>query len=192
VTVAARGRETAGAARPRAGSPVPGLGPAVIDHMTAQIASARRLLDLTVRQSAAIRARNVDTVVRRLSDTRVEMGHRERLELERSALLERAGSALGVPAEQVRLEDIATLLPRREADQALSLSAELRGLLAEVQRETQQNRALMRQELSFLDHLLKLAGHHTEPGYRPTGKQPLAPPPARRSPTGRRMLDLEA
>jgi hypothetical protein len=166
------------------------LGGAVIEHLTQQVESARRLLELTLKQGAAVRARDVDGVVRRLSDTKLELGRRERLELERSALLARAGDALGAPAERVRLEDITTLLSPTDADRARSLSAELRGVLGDVQRETQVNRSLMRQELSFLDHLLKLAGHPAEPGYRPSGRQPLTT--AGPAPVTRRMLDLEA
>lgn len=164
----------------------------VLEHLGAQIESAKRLLDLTVKQGAAIRMRDVDGVVRRLQDLKVEGGRRERLELERSLLLDRAGSALGKPAEQVKLDDIATLLQPGEAAEAKARSTELRALLGEVQRETQLNRSLMRQELSFLDHLLKLAGHPSEPGYRPTGEQPLTGTSAPRTPISKRMLDLQA
>ena len=53
-------------------------------------------------------------------------------------------------------------------------SAELQGLLAELTREHACNQALMRQELSFLDHLLRLvdpsapgdAGAYTAGGIR--------------------------
>ena len=165
---------------------------AVVAHLDAQIASARRLLELTIQQGAAIRARDVDGVVRRLQDIKIEGGRRERLESERATLLERAGAALGKPANQVALADIATLLPAHEAQQAQARSGELRGVLAELQRETQLNRALMRQELAFLDHLLKLAGHPSEPGYRPNGEQPLTAQPTSPSPIARRMLDLQA
>ena len=45
-----------------------------------------------------------------------------------------------------------------------------RRLLNEIQREHIVNRALMRQELSFLDHLVRLVGAEEEPGYRPPGE----------------------
>jgi hypothetical protein len=169
-----------------------GLGKGVLDHLGAQIASARRLLELTIQQGAAIRGRDVDRVVRKLQDIKVEGGRRERLEIERSVLLARAGAALGKPADDVKLDDIATLLAPEEAQEAQARSSELRALLGELQRETQLNRALMRQELSFLDHLLKLAGHPSEPGYRPTGEQPLTGTNAPRTPISNRMLDLQA
>jgi FlgN protein len=164
----------------------------VREHLDEQIASARRLLELTVRQGEAIRARDVDAVTRRLHDIKVEGGRRERLELDRTLLLERAGALLGKPAAQVRLEDIASGLAPAEAGQARARSEELRRVLGEVQRETQVNRALMRQELSFLDHLLRLAGHPAEPGYRRSGEQPLTGTPVSPVPVPRRMLDLQA
>ena len=67
-------------------------------------------------------------------------------------------------------------------------TAELRGLLAEIQREHTVNRALMAQELAFLDHLLRLTngagGYDAAGDHASTGK-----------PGGvmrRRVLDLEA
>jgi hypothetical protein len=66
-------------------------------------------------------------------------------------------------------------------------SAELRGLLAEIAREHGINRALMRQELTFLSHLTRLIGQETQPGYRPPGGTgPAAAPPVHRA------LDLQA
>ena len=56
-------------------------------------------------------------------------------------------------------------------------SAELRGLLAEIAREHGINRALMRQELAFLDHLIRLIGQEPETGYRPGGSDRAAPSP---------------
>ena len=46
-------------------------------------------------------------------------------------------------------------------------AAELRGLLAEIQREHHVNRALMRQELAFLDHLVRTFAADEQPAYRP-------------------------
>ena len=50
--------------------------------------------------------------------------------------------------------------------------ASARRLLAEIAREHGINRALMRQELAFLDHLVRLIGHEPETGYRPGGNEP--------------------
>jgi hypothetical protein len=68
-------------------------------------------------------------------------------------------------------------------------SAELRGLLAEIGREHAINRALMRQELAFLDHLMRELGAEPDTGYAP-----LVSPatPARPAPAAYRTLDLQA
>ena len=63
-------------------------------------------------------------------------------------------------------------------------SSELRGLLEETQREHHVNRALMSQELAFLDHLLRLAGAGGDTVYDRAGDRhrvdaprPVQPPP---------------
>ena len=75
----------------------------VLAHLDAQIASARSLLEVVLEQGAAIRARDVHTVVRLAGILRGEMGRRQLLEEERSRLLARSGERLGVPAEAVTL-----------------------------------------------------------------------------------------
>ena len=160
-------------------------------HLDTQIASARRLLGLVLEQGKAIRKRDVDAVLAKLTDVQTEMGRRGTLEQDRAALLQRAGVALGVPAAQVTLERLCSLVTPEAAASARQRSAELRGLLAEIAREHGINRALMRQELAFLAHLTRLVGQDTEPGYgRPTahggtGQAPTAPPL-------HRALDLQA
>jgi hypothetical protein len=168
------------------------LGTVLLGHMDEQLTSVRTLLELTLKQGGAIRSRDVDGVVRRLADINVEVGRRERIEAQRSALLEHAAAALGKPADEVTLRDMAPLMAAPEAAAAEARSSELRGLLAEVHRETQLNRALMRQELSFLDHLLRLAGHPSEPGYRPSGEQPLSTAAGAPNILARRLFDSEA
>jgi len=145
----------------------PELSRAVLAHLDAQIESARRLYGSILSQGKAIRGRDVETVVARLSDVRTEMSLRATLEEQRSDLLVRAGIALGVPAPNVTLEAMTTLMPPQEAAHARQRSAELRGLLAEIAREHGINRALMRQEMAFLDHLVRLIGQEPETGYGP-------------------------
>jgi hypothetical protein len=65
------------------------------------------------------------------------------------------------------------LMPVNEGARARQRSAELRGLLAEIAREHGINRALMRQELAFLDHLVRLIGQEPDTGYRPGGNEPV-------------------
>jgi len=138
-------------------------------HLDTQINSARRLLGLVLEQGKAIRGRDVDAVLGKLTEVQSEMGRRGSLEQDRAALLQRAGAALGVPAAQVTLERLCLLVTPAAAETARQRSAELRGLLAEIAREHGINRALMRQELAFLSHLTRLVGNEAEGGYNPGG-----------------------
>ena len=161
------------------------LGPRTLLHLRAQIESARRLLGAVLSQGTAIRARKVDDVLGCMAEIKSEMDLRAHLEEDRTDLLVRAGQRLGVHAAGVTLDGMASLLTASEADEARTRSAELRGLLGEVAREHGVNRALMRQELSFLDHLVRLMGSDSEAGYRPDG--PVSAPSS-----GPRALDLQA
>jgi hypothetical protein len=160
----------------------------LLAHLDTQIASAKRLLATILEQGAAIRARDVDTVLAKLAEIQTEMGRRGRLEQDRTALLHRAGHALGVGAAAVTLERICTLITPEAARSAHERSAELRGLLAEIAREHGINRALMRQELSFLAHLTRLVGGEPEPAYKPGAA--AARPGG--TPAAYRVLDLKA
>jgi FlgN protein len=166
----------------------------VLAHLDAQLASARHLLDLILQQGRAIRARDVDAVLARLAAIQAEVERRNHLEAARTDLLTRAGQALGVPAGAVTLKQMTALMPPAEAALALERSAELTGLLAEVAREHGINRALMRQELTFLSHLTRLVGGEPEGGYRPPTAAPAAStstaPP--RAAATHRLLDLQA
>jgi FlgN protein len=162
----------------------PELSAQVLAHLETQIASAGRLLQSVLAQGAAIRARDVEAVIARLAEVRTEMELRSTLEEQRTDLLVRAGIALGVPAPQVTLDALATLMPVPEAARARQRSGELRGLLAEIAREHGINRALMRQELAFLDHLVRLLGQQPDTGYRPGGSDP--------APAVHRVVDAQA
>jgi hypothetical protein len=159
----------------------------LLAHLDAQINSARRLLQLVLAQGAAIRERDTEAVLARLADIQSEMGRRGSLEVERTGLLQRAGQALGVPATTVTLERLCALVSPGAARLAMERSAELRGLLSEIAREHGINRALMRQELTFLSHLTRLLGGDPEPGYRPPGASG-----AGGAPPIHRALDLQA
>lgn len=144
----------------------------VLAHLKVQIASARRLLGSILAQGTAIRARDVESVLARLAEVKTEMNLRGSLEEQRTNLLVRAGIALGVPAPQVTLDAMTMLMPANEVARARQRSAELRGLLAEIAREHGINRALMRQELAFLDHLVRLIGQEPDTGYKRGGNEP--------------------
>jgi hypothetical protein len=138
-------------------------------HLDTQINSARHLLKLVLAQGAAIRGRDTESVLARLSEIQTEMVRRGTLEQERATLLQRAGSALGIPPTTVTLERLCGLVTPGAAHATMQRSAELRGLLSEIAREHGINRALMRQELAFLSHLVRLVGTNPEAGYQPGG-----------------------
>jgi hypothetical protein len=137
----------------------------VLAHLDAQIGSARSLLEVVLEQGAAIRVRDVQTVVRLAGILRGEIGRRQLLEEERSRLLARSGERLGVPAEAVTLALLSTLMDGGAAERASARSAELRGLLHELQRVHSCNRALMQIELGFLDHLMGMLSLDGVSGY---------------------------
>jgi hypothetical protein len=170
----------------------PGLADDVVGHLDAQIASARRLLSAVLRQGQSIRAREVEEVMGRLADIQAEMGRRAALEGTRNAILTAAGSALSIPPHTVTIESLAQLLPPAHAAAALERSAQLRGLLAEVVREHAINRVLMRQELSFLDHLMRELGAEPDTGYANLSGRSMAQAPARGPQASFRTLDLQA
>jgi len=156
-------------------------------HLDQQINSARQLLKLVLAQGSAIRERDTEAVLARLADIQSEMVRRGGLEHERTSLLQRAGVALGMPATNVTLERLCSLITPDAATAAMQRSAELRGLLAEIAREHGINRALMRQELAFLSHLTRLMGGEPEGAYAPPANGPRPAGGA-----GHRVLDLQA
>jgi len=138
--------------------PTTAFGAEVLAHLDAQLHSARRLLEHVLGQGVAIREKDVATVLVRLEEIQAEMERRGGLEQERARILTRAGQALGVPAHVVTLDAMGTLLGAAMADAAKARSGELRGLLGEIAQQHRGNRALMKQELAFLDHLMRQLG----------------------------------
>jgi hypothetical protein len=136
----------------------PYLTDAFLAHFAKQIESARRMLAVVADQGAAIRRRDVQEVVRLAGALQVEMHRREVIEAERERLLHRAADELAVDPGTLSLGDCAALLDPESGRVARTLGAELSALLAEIEREHHTNRALMQQELAFLDHLLRLVG----------------------------------
>jgi hypothetical protein len=144
----------------------------VLAHLDHQIRSAQRLLRLVLDQGEAIRSRDSERVLSKLAEIQTEMGRRGRLEQERTRLLQGAGALLGLPAQHVTLERLCDLITTHGAVAVRERSSELRGLLAEIAREHGINRALMRQELAFLSHLVRLVGDEHESGYQASGAPP--------------------
>jgi hypothetical protein len=147
----------------------------VIVHLEHQLSSARRLLQIVLEQNESIREQDVEGVLARLSDVQQEMVKRIRLEQQRDQLLANAAAGLGCTPDEVTLEDMLRLVPAADAARARAMSAELRGVLAEVSRVHEQNRLLIRQELSFLDHLLRVLSGTPEGGYSYGGAQGSSP-----------------
>lgn len=149
----------------------------VLDHLERQVRSAERLLQISLSQTAAIRDQDVEALLASLGHLQAEMGERRRLELERDGLLDSAAAANGVAPEEVALESLLAGVPAPEAARARDLSAQLRGLLSELGRTHAQNRILMRQELRFLDHLLRVLHGGPRGGYSHAGTSaPTATP----------------
>jgi hypothetical protein len=142
---------------------------ALLDHLQRQLEASRRLLAIVLSQSAAIRRRDVETVLATLSDVQAEMNYRSRLEIEREQLLRAAATARGVAPETIDLEAMLVGVPEAEATEARVRSAELVGLVTETGRIHEQNRMLLRQELTFLDHLMRVISGTPQAGYSPTG-----------------------
>lgn len=173
----------------------PRLAGDVLAHLEAQLASTTRLLQAVLAQGVAIRAQDVDGVVRQVAAFQAELERRTRLEEDRARLLARAGALLGSAPAAVTLTQLAALMAPPDAELAQARSAELQGLLAELTREHACNQALMRQELAFLDHLLRLVDP-AAPGdtgaYTAGGARPAPGTHANAAPRSLRALDLQA
>jgi FlgN protein len=139
------------------------------DHLDRQLGSSRRLLEIVLNQSAAIRRQDVATVLASLGDVQAEMGYRAQLEVERARLLTAVAQRRGLEVSDVDLETVLLDLPSEEADEARAMSAELVGLVKEIGRIHDQNRVLLRQELTFLDHLMRALSGTPQGGYSPAG-----------------------
>jgi hypothetical protein len=134
-------------------------------------------------------ARDVHTVVRLAGHLHGEMSRRQLIEQERARLLTLSGARLGIAAQDVTLTRLSTLMDSASAELAQSRSAHLRGLLHELQREHSCNRALMRLELSFLDHLMSTLALDGTHGYDPRGASATT---TQRPPGALHVLDLRA
>jgi hypothetical protein len=141
----------------------------LIEHMQRQLLSSRRLLEIVLSQNGAIRRQDVESVLASLADLQAEMGYRARLEVERGNILASAATRYGVAPDAVDLEMMLRDSAPAEAAQARALSAELLGLITETGRLHDQNRVLLRQELTFLDHLMRVMSGTPQAGYSPTG-----------------------
>lgn len=164
------------------------LGEELLAHLAGQIGSAERMLAVVVEQGAAIRARDVRGVVRTLGLLQGELMRREELEQRRQGLLERAAEQLGVGPAEVTVQRLCEHLEADQGRQVAARSAQLRGLIEQLGREHAVNRALMRVELAFLDHLLS----HLEPSQPPTAYDTRGATAPTVSSSDIHVLDMEA
>jgi hypothetical protein len=161
----------------------------VIAHLDAQLVAARRLLGIVLEQGAAIRRRDVSQVVALTGMLQAELQRRTLIDRDRARLLDRAAAHLGVAPTAVSMSLLNAVMDPARAQAAHARSAELRGMLEEIQREHHVNRALMNQELAFLDHLLRLTDADRHLGYDSAGDHNRMTAP--RLATRHRVLDLE-
>lgn len=169
------------------------LGMALLAHLDDQLRSADRMLDLVLRQARAVRTREVETVLALVGQIQAEVEARSRLEADRTALLTAAGQQLGVHGSAITIDAFCSLLDPSIAFEAKERSERLRGVLREVRDEHLVVRALMRQELAFVDHLVRLmgAGDDSRNGtYAPPqgARNAAAPGPA----PSHRLLNVQA
>lgn len=141
----------------------------LLEHLERQVASARKLLGIVLAQTEAIKRQDVESLLARLAEVQLEMRTRERLEHERDTLIRVAAVQLGVLAADIDIESFLALVPAPSAEQARALSAELRGLLHEIGQVHIVNRVLIRQELTFLDHLMRVVSGAPQAGYSSAG-----------------------
>jgi hypothetical protein len=144
----------------------------VVEHLDRQLESSRRLLAVVLAQGEAIRRQDVEGVLARLGEVQAEMVRRAQIEQERDVIVRLAAARLGVDPDAVTLESVCEGLAPADAARAREQSAELRGLLAEIARVHGQNRVLIRQELAFLDHLMRVLSGTPQGGYTPVGHAP--------------------
>lgn len=179
-------------------APSPPLARELVQHLVAhldeQLRSVVRLRSAVEDLGAAIRARDVDAVVRHTGTLEAETTFRTTLEDRRSGLLRRGAAMLGVAPHEVTVAGLCSLVDEDQASLAQERSDALLRAMEEVAREHRTNRALMQQELSFLDHLLRLGGVPPEPTYEPPGDARRGAGTTTTGPRGRQRhgLDLRA
>lgn len=134
----------------------------VLEHLGGQLESARRLLSIVLQQATAIRLGSIPEVVRLAGVLQAEMHRRSLIEVERGGLLEHAARTLGVKPTEVSLAMLEQVVDDQWRAVTRGRADELRGLLAEVQREHDGDRLLIQHELA----LHRSRGRPEEAGYQ--------------------------
>ncbi|MCK9247737.1 MAG: flagellar protein FlgN [Solirubrobacteraceae bacterium] len=169
------------------------LGRDLLAHLDEQQRSLDRLHSALTAQAAAIRERDVTAALHHSGLIEVEATFRTSIEARRTALLRLGATTLGIPVHEVTLTHLCTLTAPDQADEARTRSDRLTATLEEIHRMHEVNRAMLRQELTFLEHLLSLGGLPTAATYQAPGTRarPAATSAVPGSPSPR-ALDLQA
>lgn len=115
----------------------------------------RRMLELSRMQLDALQAQDVHAVHATLQELEVTMLERSRTELRRSMLLAQAAQELGVPVEHVTRDLIASRCDAPLGDALARAADELRDLVTQLDSVVARNAALLEQELSIIDVLVR-------------------------------------
>ena len=120
-----------------------------------QVRVWQRMLDLSVQQLRALQVQDVHGVHAMLQELEITMLERSRTEVRRGVLLAQAGAVLGIPAEELTRDVISAYCDPATA-QALAVAAEeLRSLIVELDAIVHRNSALLEQELSIIEVMVK-------------------------------------
>lgn len=124
-------------------------------NLEAQVRVWRRLLELSQAQAQALRAQDVHAVHAILQEIEITMLDRSRTEIKRSALVDQAAAELGMPAQEITRDVIAMRCdaPLAQALQAAAL--ELKQLVIELNEVVRRNSAMLEQELSIIDVMVR-------------------------------------
>lgn len=114
-----------------------------------------RLLELSHAQLRALQAQDVHAVHAILQEVEIAMLERSRAEVRRGVLLAQAAALLGVPVEHVT-RDVITQHCDAPLGAALAQAAEeLRALIVELDAVVSRNGAMLAQELSIIEVLVR-------------------------------------
>lgn len=115
----------------------------------------RRLLDLSLAQLQALQVQDVHSVHAILQELEVAMLERSRTEVRRGVLLEQAASMLGIPSAEVTRDVIVQHCDAPLGEALAQAAEELRALVVELDAVVARNAAMLEQELSIIDVLVR-------------------------------------
>jgi len=114
-----------------------------------------RLLELSQAQLEALQAQDVHAVHAILQELEVAMLERGRTEIRRSMLLDQAALILGMPVVEVTRDAIAAACDAPLGAALEAAAEELRSLVVELDAVVARNTAMLEQELSIIEVLVR-------------------------------------